>query len=262
MNEFGLIPSAYGFRSIVPKTRKQRVEARDKVALERSRLDARVGFEARMHQANAPATTAGLTQFVKGGAGWMSNADRFHTDTAGEEKLERLKKLNKDLEAREYRRNKAIVREETRWKKYDDEVTKEQIREQSMRETGLKAKKNKSNVAYDITTTQYNQDVQGVKQKYADDMVRYRAKVRTYTLSKQADTRVDYNILTGASRNIPSYPAQVPLPEDMVEYVSSVPQSSRSGSQMQISLDANSVNSSGPLPMGSGRGTASDQRRY
>ena len=252
MNEFGFTPSAYGFRSIVPKTRKQRVEARDKVALEKSRLDARVGFEARMHQANAPATTAGLTQFVKGGAGWMSNADRFHTDTAGEEKVERLKKLERNLEAREYRRNKAIAREEARWKKYDDEVAKEQTREQSMRETGLKAKKNKSNVAYDITTTQYNQDVDGVKQKYADDMVRYRAKVRTYTLSKQADTRVDYNILTGASRNIPAYPNAVPLPSDMYDEVS-MPQSNRSG-QMQVSLGGNSVNSHNPLPMGNGSG--------
>jgi hypothetical protein len=52
-----------------------------------------------------------------------------------------------------------------------------------IRNLGIKAKKNKSAVAYDITTTQYNQDTEGVEQKYVDDMIRYRAKVRTHQVS-------------------------------------------------------------------------------
>lgn len=218
MDDIPFQPSAFGFRSIVPKTRKQRKEAKDKVALEKSRLDSRVGFEARMHQANAPATTAGLTQFVKGGAGWMSNSDRFHTDTAGEEKLERNEKYKKQMEAIDYRRNKAINREEERWKQYDADIKKEEQRQLDMRESGIKSKKNKSAVAYDITTTQYHQSTNGVQQKYDDDMVRYRAKVRTHVLSKQADTRVDYNILTGAARSfVPGMPEPLPRPTDMYE---------------------------------------------
>ena len=53
-----------------------------------------------------------------------------------------------------------------------------------IRNLGIKAKKNKSAVAYDITTTQYNQDTEGVEQKYVDDMIRYRAKVRTHQVGQ------------------------------------------------------------------------------
>jgi len=81
----GFVESSFGFRSIIPKSRKERADVKDKVALEKSRINVRVGFSARMHQKNAPATSAMLTQFEKGGAGYISNSDRFHTDTAGEE---------------------------------------------------------------------------------------------------------------------------------------------------------------------------------
>lgn len=39
-----------------------------------------------------------------------------------------------------------------------------------LREDGSKAKKNQSNVAYDIMTLQYSQDQDGQQQKYLDDM--------------------------------------------------------------------------------------------
>ena len=46
-----------------------------------------------------------------------------------------------------------------------------------------------SAVAYDITTMVYKQDMDGAVQKHYDDMVRYRAKLRTYELAIQSDTR-------------------------------------------------------------------------
>ncbi len=42
-----------------------------------------------------------------------------------------------------------------------------------LREEGLKAKKNHSNVAYDILTLQYANDSDGLHQKYVDDMGKY-----------------------------------------------------------------------------------------
>ncbi|RYG68019.1 hypothetical protein EON64_06110 [archaeon] len=51
----------------------------------------------------------------------------------------------------------------------------EEERIQKLREEGSKAKKNTSNVAYDILTLQYAQNKDGEQQKYVDDMVRYRA---------------------------------------------------------------------------------------
>jgi hypothetical protein len=209
----GFVQSAFGFRSIIPKSRKERLALRDKVALEKSRIDCRVGFAARMHQKNAPATSAMLTQFEKGGAGYISNSDRFHTDTSGEELQVRKEKYRKELEAVEYRRGKAIMREETRWKAHEDQMRIDEEKIQNVRNLGIKAKKNKSAVAYDITTTQYNQDVEGVEQKYVDDMIRYRAKVRTHLLSKAADTRVNYNIISGGDRWVPPMPSSLPRPE-------------------------------------------------
>ena len=84
-----IAPSAFGFRNIRPKTRGERKGMKDKVALERSRLMERSGWQARMHQKNAPETTAGLTSCRPGDEGYLSNSDRFHSDTVGEQLLER-----------------------------------------------------------------------------------------------------------------------------------------------------------------------------
>ena len=204
--------SAYGFRSIIPKSRKERLAQKDKVALEKSRIDSRVGFAARMHQKNAPKTSAMLTQFEKGGAGYLSNADRFHTDVAGEERLVRKEKYRKELEGLNFRRNKAVNREEARWKQHEERLKTDDEKFEAMRASGIKAMKNRSAVAYDITTTQYNQSAEGMEQKYVDDMIRYRAKVRTHYLTKSADSRVNYNIISGDDRQMPSMPAPVPRP--------------------------------------------------
>jgi hypothetical protein len=98
-------PSSYGFRSIRPKSRVERRGLFDKVLLEKSRIDQRVGFEARIHQANAPANSSLLTSCMSEGAGYISNADRFHSDTAGEEYAARHEALQKKNRAIEYRRN-------------------------------------------------------------------------------------------------------------------------------------------------------------
>lgn len=119
-------PSAYGFvsvfvlthchnmflnsiqylqRSILPKTRADRLAMKDKVALERNRINNRYGWEARMHQQNAPETSALLTSCPTGAAGYLSNADRFHTDVVGEEYAVRQEKIKKQQAAMDFKRN-------------------------------------------------------------------------------------------------------------------------------------------------------------
>jgi len=98
------IPSAFGFRVMKPKDRHQRLVAKDKVALEKERINARVGLEARMHQANAPSSSAGLTACVEHGAGYLSNSDRFHSDTCGEEYLLRQEKIKRTKETVDFRK--------------------------------------------------------------------------------------------------------------------------------------------------------------
>jgi hypothetical protein len=46
----------------------------------------------------------------------------------------------------------------------------EEMRMSRIRDEGLKAKKNQSGAAYDITTLQYHENRLGEGQKYADDM--------------------------------------------------------------------------------------------
>ena len=109
MSENEFRESSFGFRSIRPKTREERRGQFDKVLLEKSRLDQRVGHEARINQANAPSNSSQLTSCVSEGAGYISNADRFHGDTAGEEYAARQEAVQKKNRALEFRRNQVNV---------------------------------------------------------------------------------------------------------------------------------------------------------
>ena len=207
-----MIPSAFSFFNIKPKTRFERKGLKDKVAIEKNRISQRVGHAARMQNANMPPTSAGLTSLEPTGASYISNADRFHSDTAGEAYEERQKSIQRMKETTEYRRNKMTEREETRWNEIE---TKQQTEEQYwhiVREQGLKAKKNKSLVAFDITNLQYHQNIAGEHQKYLDDVVRYRAQARTRNLVLLSDSRAPYNILNGQERYIPPAPKEVQKP--------------------------------------------------
>lgn len=213
-----VVKSAFGFRNIRAKTRGERRGMRDKVALERSRLMERSGWQARMHQKNAPETTAGLTSCRAGDEGYLSNAERFHSDTAGEEYAERMKDATKRQQSSVFKREKARVREEARWENTERAQSEVEQRMQVLRENpdsdGIYrgAKKNLSNVAYDITNLQYKQDTAGEGQKYFDDMVRYRAQQRTRALVVLGDSRVPYNILNGDDRSLPPKPNTVVRP--------------------------------------------------
>jgi hypothetical protein len=52
----------------------------------------------------------------------------------------------------------------------EEKQRKEDEAWQKLREDGSKAKKNQSNVAYDIMTLQYTHDGDGLQQKHFDDM--------------------------------------------------------------------------------------------
>ena len=84
---------ASGFRNIVPLTRIERRAQRDKVALEKERLLKRTGLSAKLYRENAPKTADGLIVPEMSAAGFMSDADRFHTDVAGDERAARAASL-------------------------------------------------------------------------------------------------------------------------------------------------------------------------
>lgn len=209
--------SAFGFRNIRQKTRAERRGMKDKVALERSRLMVRSGWEARMHQKNAPETTSGLTSCRPGDEGYLSNADRFHSDTVGEQYRERQETSVKRNAAHNFRRENARKRDEDRWEKtehmqHEAEERIHRIREDPNLVVFRGPRKNASNVAYDITNLQYKQDTTGEAQQYHDNMVRFRAQARTRALVVLGDSRVPYNILNGNERNLPPKPKTVVRP--------------------------------------------------
>eukprot|EP00388_Colpodella_angusta_P028023 GDKK01011189.1.p1 GENE.GDKK01011189.1~~GDKK01011189.1.p1 ORF type:complete len:119 (+),score=14.02 GDKK01011189.1:141-497(+) len=103
-----------------------------------------------------------------------------------------------------------------------------------LREDGSKAKKNQSNVAYDIMTLQYSQDGDGQQQKYQDDMVRYRAAQRTNMLVVKGDTRAQYNIINGDDR------APIVHPTRPYNQNPGAPLSARVDSRMSLQTNQNS----------------------
>eukprot|EP01033_Poteriospumella_lacustris_P007789 gene7788-5602_t len=112
----------------------------------------------------------------------------------------------------DFKRNATAQRDIDRWNEMQEKARKEEEYYDKLREEGSKAKKNTSNVAYDILTLQYNQDEVGLNQKYADDMVRYRAAVRSNQLVINGDTRAGYNIISGDPREKLRNPDPVPRP--------------------------------------------------
>lgn len=210
-------PSAFGFKNIRPKTRRERLNLKDKVALEKQRLSERVGPTARQHQQYSHDSSAGLVSCVENGAGYMSNADRFHTDTSGEEFARRKDEYARKQRATEFRKIQSETREEDRWKRLEELKRAEEERIQMLREGGQKAKKNESGAAYDITNLQYHDTENGKVQQYSDDMVRYRAQIRARELVVKGDTRVGYNIINGDKRAPPALPSTVPPPDAIVQ---------------------------------------------
>ena len=205
--------SAHGFRSIPPKKRNDRYAMKDKVSLEKSRISQRSGWQARMHNANAPETSAGLTSCRQGDEGYLSNADRFHSDVAGEELELRVQDAEKRHLALHFKKGQKEDREAQRWSKIKEKNDREEEYWDKVRAEGTKNKKNHSKVAYDITTLQYNASISGEDQKYVDDMVRFRAQARTRNLVILGDSRVPYNIISGDDRVLPPAPQAVRKPE-------------------------------------------------
>lgn len=123
-----------------------------------------------MHQRNAPENASMLTSCNQGDAGYISNSDRFHTDTTGEEYELRQKQIERKHQVAATRRAQSMKRDEDRWNEQEARARQEDEYWNKLRENGTKAKKNSSNVAYDIMTIKYNQNVDGERQKYLDDM--------------------------------------------------------------------------------------------
>ena len=192
-------PGSSPFRNIKPKTRKERAALGDKVALEHDRLMKRTGLAAKIYRENAPETSDGLVVPLSTAVGFMADADRFHTDTAGEAKRQWDAKIKRDQNILETKRVDRLQTEEKRWAKIGQAKAAEAQTWDEARASGEKAKRNASSVPYDMVTLQYHPSLDGEKLRYHDDKIKYRAAVRSENLLKNGGTRAGYDIVHGGS---------------------------------------------------------------
>ncbi len=178
-----------GFRAVQPETRADRAAKQDKTTLEKSRLCQRREKFVRYEDIGNPA------EMGPGAVGYLADADRFHSDTAGEEKMVRDREIQRRDEIYERKRNNFLDREENRWSNMEGERTMQQKKLEVL-QNSTKGTRNHSSVAYDCVTLEYHATPAGMQQHFEDDMARYRAGVRTEKLHRYSSGD-GYNPITG-----------------------------------------------------------------
>lgn len=173
-----------------PETRADRASKSDKTTLEKGRLLQRREKFTRYEDIGEP--TVPTTNAV----GFMSDADRFHSDTAGEEKGVRDTSIQRREQKFENKRNTFLDREEGRWNNMETEREMEQQKLQVMQNSS-KGTRNHSSVAYDSITLEYHATPAGQQQQFEDNMTKYRAGIRTEKLHRYGSGD-GYNPITGA----------------------------------------------------------------
>mmetsp|Transcript_18723 Transcript_18723/g.24720 ORF Transcript_18723/g.24720 Transcript_18723/m.24720 type:complete len:229 (+) Transcript_18723:49-735(+) len=211
-------PPSSGFRNIKPKTRAERLAMKDKVALEKGRLAQRVGNEARIYQANINPAGIGLTELPQEAAGFLSDADRFHSDTSGEEYLKRKAATERKTQIDSAARAEQIEREKKRWEAIDLAKQAEEEKWSKARADPEQGRKNNSAVPYDLVTLKYDDGEGGDVLRHEDDLTRFRAEMRAQNITRHGDTRAGYNILTGEPKPAPRAVMRPATPEHIVQY--------------------------------------------
>ncbi|OQS05726.1 hypothetical protein THRCLA_02173 [Thraustotheca clavata] len=181
------------FKNINARTRDERKAVRDKETWEKDRLKARKEGYVRI---DTSISGSAMTVQAPGSQGFMSDADRFHTDVAGEEKVVRESRMAKHQMVYDNKRQNNQIREEQRWKTMDAKAAEERQRWDRMREDGGKARRNKSSCEFNLVTLKYNDGKDGDRLKKADSEIRHRATVRAANLQFQ-NSRAGINPITG-----------------------------------------------------------------
>ena len=114
----------------------------------------------------------------KGSEGYISEVERFETDFAVEEKRKRDDKLNLARARVEYQRIAHAQKEDHRWKRHEKEAVADEEKFDRWRESGEKARRNKSSVPYNPLTLRYDDTPDGDMLKAADMACLKRAELR------------------------------------------------------------------------------------
>jgi len=190
---------------------------KDKVALEKGRLATRVGAAARMYQANLNPEGVGITALPQDAAGFLSDADRFHSDTSGEEYLRRQAAIQRKQQI-DANAQRHLEREQTRWEAIEQAKAAEEEHWDKARADPLQGRKNNSAVPYNLVNLKYDGTADGEKLRHEDDLTKFRANLRAHNMTRHGDTRVGYNILTGEAKPPTPYMQRPPTPDQLMQY--------------------------------------------
>lgn len=181
------------FHNIKPRTRNERLSVKDKESWEKDRLARRKGGFVRI---DTSVTGAAMTEYCTNAQGYMADAERFHTDTAGEAKIEREAKNTRQRMIVDQKRFDHLEKDEKRWQKLEQKQVDEDAKWDRHREEGVKALRNKSSVPFDPITLRYNADPAGEQLKHSDNQVKQRAAMRAVSLRNNS-CRSGVNPITG-----------------------------------------------------------------
>ncbi|CAD8100406.1 unnamed protein product [Paramecium sonneborni] len=180
--------------NIQPRTREQREAQKDKDLIEKTRIDQRVGFEARglgvgtlIHQATPQSSL------------YVAENERFDKDFAIADKRQRDLQLQQKGQVIDKRRMEGLDRETKKWEYQEKLEQKGQQKLIMQTQTQTQGKRNQNGLAYNPITLQYDKTQQGNSLKEQDDQVKVRQYVRAQNLDQKGNA--GFNILTGESRN-------------------------------------------------------------
>lgn len=180
------------FNNIPARSREQREALRDKELLEKDRLRQRKESFVRAD----PRPAGALLAYDPRSQGFMSDADRFHSDTAGEARALREERNARAKLQQAQRRQEGSRRELARWEAMDASDAREEQRWHELRASGAKARRNRGGEPFDPVTLRYNDGRDGERLRAADERVKARALVRAQALQR-AGASQGRNPITG-----------------------------------------------------------------
>lgn len=181
------------FHNINPRSRAERRAVCDKESWEKERLKQRKEGFVRI---DPNVSGHAMTEYDTRAQGFCSDADRFHTDTAGEQKRHRDQELLRQRLMADRKRTDNMQREEQRWNKIETELEQDTAKWNEHRENGKKAFRNKGSEPYNLLTLTYNQDAAGSALRQSDDHIKYRATMRAQNM-RNNNCRSGINPITG-----------------------------------------------------------------
>merc|ERR1711865_403094 len=189
----GYPPSAFGFKNVRPIGREERKAANDKESIEKQRLRER-REEYCQYEEPLARNLGGVSAANPGTVGWVPEAERFNSDSAGLLKVNQAAERQAQENFYDARRDSNVRREETRWESMEDQERRNAEIEAECAES--RSRKNAGSAPFDMLTLQYHDTEAGEQLAAADQGARDRAVGRQHAMYDNAN-RSGFNPLTG-----------------------------------------------------------------